>query len=95
MGVSIIGVTINTTMLIKIILAVIIVQQIEGDSITPRIIGNKLNLHPLSVILIVIISVTIFGILGAFIGIPLFVILSVIIKSIYKIYMMKKLNINK
>lgn len=90
-----IGLTIDPTMLIKIIVATIIVQQIEGNLITPNVMGNKLNLHPLAVILIVITSVTLFGILGAFIGIPLFVVLSVALKNIHKMYIMNKLNINK
>lgn len=90
-----IALTINGAMIIKILIVSIIVQQIEGNLITPNIIGNKLNVHPLAVILIVIISVTLFGILGAFVGIPLFIMLSIILKNIYKIYTMNKLNINK
>jgi predicted PurR-regulated permease PerM len=91
-----IALTINGAMIIKIIVVSVIVQQIEGNLITPNIIGNKLNVHPLAVILIVIISVTLFGILGAFVGIPLFVVLGIIVKNIYKIYtIMKKSNINK
>lgn len=90
-----IALTINWAMILKIIIVSLVVQQVEGNLITPNIIGNKLNVHPLAVILIVIISVTLFGILGAFVGIPLFVVLSIAVKKIYVIYTMKKLNINK
>lgn len=90
-----IALTINGAMIIKIIIVSIIVQQVEGNLITPNIIGSKLNVHPLAVILIVIISVTLFGILGAFVGIPLFIILGIVFRNVYIIYTMKKLNINK
>lgn len=90
-----IALTINWAMILKIIIVSLVVQQVEGNLITPNIIGNKLNVHPLAVILIIIISVTLFGILGAFVGIPLFVVLSIAVKKIYVIYTMKKLNINK
>lgn len=85
-----IALTIGFGMIVKIVVVVIIVQQIEGNLITPNIMGNKLNVHPLAVILIVILSVNLFGVLGAFVGIPLFVVLSIIVKSIYKLYSLRK-----
>lgn len=89
-----IALTMGFTMIIKIAVVAVIVQQIEGNLITPNIMGNKLSLHPLAVILIVILSVNLFGIFGAFVGIPLFVVVSIAVKGIYKIYTMKKLNVS-
>lgn len=80
-----IALTINFGLVIKIIVTAIIVQQLEGNLITPNIMGSKLKLHPLAVIFIVIISINLFGILGAFIGTPLFLTLVTIGKTVYKI----------
>ena len=77
-----IAITINMKMVLKVIILAIVVQQAEGDLITPKIIGDKLQLHPLEVILIILISVNLFGIFGAFIGVPLYLILSILVKTI-------------
>ena len=80
-----IALTIDFSMVIKIIVVTIIVQQVESNLVTPNIMGSKLELHPLAVIFIVIISVKLMGILGAFIGIPLYLTLVTIGKTVYRI----------
>lgn len=88
-----ISLTINFSMLIKIVVVAIVVQQVEGNLITPNIVGSKLNIHPLAVILIIIMAVSLFGIFGAFVGIPLYLSLKIIIASVYKLTAMKKFDI--
>lgn len=88
-----ISLTINFSMIIKVIIVAVVVQQIEGNLITPNIVGNKLNIHPLAVIFIIIIGVSLFGFIGAFIGIPLYLILKIFIDGMYKIFTMRKFNI--
>ncbi len=85
-----IALTIDISLVIKIAVVALIVQQLEGNLITPNIMGNRLKLHPLAVIFIVIISVNLLGVLGAFIGIPLFLILVTVGKTIHKIIKNKK-----
>lgn len=77
--------TISWKMILKVVVLAVIVQQAEGDLVTPKIVGDKLRLHPLAVIFIILISVQLFGIFGAFIGVPLYLILSILIKSINSI----------
>ncbi|GAA0178537.1 AI-2E family transporter [Clostridium sediminicola] len=73
----------NISLALKVIIVSVVVQQIEGNFITPNIIGNRLNIHPLTVIFLIFISVSLLGILGAFIAIPAYSVVKVIIKSIY------------
>lgn len=80
-----IALTIDFGLVIKIIITSIVVQQLEGNLITPKIMGDRLKLHPLAVIIIVIVSIRLFGILGAFIGTPLFLVLVSVFKTIYNI----------
>lgn len=80
-----IALTIDFGLVIKIIIATLIVQQLESNLITPNIMGSKLKLHPLAVIIIVIISINLFGILGAFIGTPLFLVIGTVGKTLYSI----------
>lgn len=85
-----IALTIDVSLAVKVAIVSLIVQQIEGNLVTPNIMGNKLKLHPLAVIFIVIISVNLLGILGAFIGIPLFLIIVTVVKTIIHIVKNKK-----
>lgn len=78
--------TLNLWMVVKVIIVSVIAQQLEGNVITPHIIGSRLDIHPLAVIIIVFISIAIFGVIGAFIGIPFYAVLRVAIKHIYKFY---------
>ncbi|HPN69975.1 MAG TPA: AI-2E family transporter [Saprospiraceae bacterium] len=48
-----------------------VVQQLEGNFITPKIIGNKINVNPFFAILSVVFFGYIWGIAGAILGLPL------------------------
>lgn len=57
-----------------------IIQQVEGDIISPKIIGASVAIHPIIVILLLILG----GKVGGFLGMVLAVPLGVIIKIIYE-----------
>lgn len=81
--------TIDLLLVVKIVALATIVQQIESNLITPNVMGSKLSIHPLTIMIIVIVSINLMGIFGAFIGVPTYLVLSTIIKDIYK-YRSKK-----
>lgn len=58
---------------------IFIIQQIEGNIISPKITGDSVNMHPLLVILLIIIGAKIAGFWGMLLAIPI----GVIIKIIY------------
>lgn len=47
-----------------------VIQQLEGSILVPRIIGDSVNLHPVVVIMGVMVGLSTFGILGAFLAAP-------------------------
>lgn len=57
-----------------------LIQQIEGDIISPKIIGDSISMHPLIIILLLIIG----GKIGGFIGMVLAVPVGVVVKVIYE-----------
>lgn len=57
-----------------------LIQQIEGDIISPKIIGDSISMHPLIIILLLILG----GKIGGFIGMVLAVPVGVVIKVIYE-----------
>ena len=70
----------DPTKVIWVILLFIIVQQVEGDIIAPKIIGESLGLHPVSVIFSLLVGGTFFGIMGMILAIPGAAILKIIIE---------------
>jgi len=55
---------------IKVVIVFMTVQTIEGTILTPRIIGEKLGIHPLGVMLALIVGGKLLGLLGLIIAIP-------------------------
>lgn len=55
-------------------------QQIEGSILSPKIIGESISMHPLTVILLLMIGGKVGGILGMILAVPL----GVVIKVIYE-----------
>lgn len=79
-----ISLTIGIDMFIKIIILSVIVQQLEGNLITPNLMGSRLNIHPFVIMAVVIISINLLGLFGGFIGIPLYLVISILLKEVYK-----------
>jgi predicted PurR-regulated permease PerM len=57
------------------------VQQLEGNVLRPKIQGDRLKIHPLVIIFMVIIFVIIFGFLGSLFAVPAYVILRIIFQE--------------
>ncbi|MCM1992608.1 AI-2E family transporter [Oceanirhabdus seepicola] len=70
------------TSILLVIIVAIVVQQLEGNFISPWIIGDKLKIHPLTVVIVITAAISQLGIIGAFAAIPVYAIIRVIVKEI-------------
>ena len=70
---------------------IIVLQQIEGNLIYPKVVGGSIGLPPIWVMLAMIIGGNTFGLIGILLGIPIF---SVIYK-VFKEFIEKRLNHKK
>ncbi|MDD3839938.1 MAG: AI-2E family transporter [Clostridia bacterium] len=68
----------------SVIIVFIIIQQVESGIITPKIIGDSMELHPIVVIISLLIAGKFFGILGMLIAVPIVATLRVIFNHLYK-----------
>lgn len=62
------------------------VQSLEGYYLTPRILGERLNLHPMAVFLGLLIGGKLFGLLGVILAIPAIAIFKVFFKFLRELY---------
>lgn len=65
----------------KVILVLLVVQQLEGNLVTPNIMSNRLNIHPLTIILLLMIAGALYGFIGILIAIPAYAVLKTLVHN--------------
>ncbi|KQL55416.1 hypothetical protein AN964_08070 [Heyndrickxia shackletonii] len=76
---AIIAMTISTKHLIYVVIIMFVLQFLEGNVLSPLIVGKSLHLHPLFIILALIVGEEIGGILGLILAVPVLAIIKVAI----------------
>ncbi|GGM30940.1 UPF0118 membrane protein YrrI [Paraliobacillus quinghaiensis] len=78
----IIAFTMSVKQVIYVVIGVIVVQLIEGNLLSPYIVGKSVHLHPIIIIFALLIGGEIAGVIGMIVAIPLATVLKVIIHHI-------------
>ena len=68
-------------MVVKVLLVLGAVQQLEGNLVTPNIMGNRLNIHPLTIILLLLVAGSLYGFVGILIAIPLYAVIKTLVHN--------------
>ncbi|MEF2245745.1 AI-2E family transporter [Paenibacillus sp. IITD108] len=79
----------SPAMAIKVVVIVLIAQQIEGNLLSPQIMGRKLNIHPLTIILILLVAGSFGGLLGMFLAVPFYAVAREIVTYFYQLHLLK------
>lgn len=74
----IIGAFVSPFKLFQVIIVLAVEQFIEGRFVSPQILGNSLDIHPLVILFILLVSGSLFGFIGLVFGVPGFAVLRVI-----------------
>jgi len=73
-------------MAFKVVLVMLAAHLLEGNFISPQIMGKRLHIHPLVLMLILLASGTLYGVLGLFLATPIYAILRVVVVDFVKVY---------
>lgn len=65
-----------------VIVAYLIIQQLESNLLAPYILGRAVQLHPLAIIVALLIGGALFGIVGALVAVPVTAALSVVLDAV-------------
>ncbi len=76
----------NVDLAIKVVILFLIIQQIEGNLLIPKIAGDSTKLHPAIVMLVIILGSEVAGLPGAIVAVPL----TALIRDVY-IYLYQRL----
>ncbi|KAA9232388.1 AI-2E family transporter [Aerococcus urinae] len=82
----IVGLVQDPLMVIKVLIVFAIEQTIESRIISPLILGSNLNIHPITIMLLLIAGGDLFGVVGIIIIIPVYAVLKVIFTYIFEWY---------
>ncbi|QHE52702.1 AI-2E family transporter [Pontibacillus sp. HMF3514] len=82
----VVALTQQPAMLLFVLITLVIVQQIEGNLVAPLVLGNKLNIHPLTIILLLLVAAALYKFIGMLIAIPLYAVVKVTVLDLYQFY---------
>ncbi|GGL46540.1 AI-2E family transporter [Sporolactobacillus putidus] len=73
-----------------VIIGVVVVQQIEGNVISPMVMGRKLDVHPLTIICLLLAAGNLAGIIGMLLAIPVYAVCKVIVTRTYQLIQLRR-----
>ncbi|GGG19835.1 AI-2E family transporter [Paenibacillus abyssi] len=82
--------TISVKMMLLVIVVNTICQILEGNIISPQVVGRTLHMHPLSIIFALLVGGELAGVVGMILAVPIFAALKVILQHIFAYYVRRK-----
>ena len=71
-------------MVLKVIIVIVIVQQLDSIVVRPLVLGRKMAISPLAVILVVLLAGRLGGLLGIILAVPIFTVIKIVATQVYE-----------
>ncbi|MFD2369807.1 AI-2E family transporter [Brevibacillus sp. GCM10020057] len=78
----VVALTISTKTLLLVLVVNIVIQVVEGNILSPNIVGRSLHLHPLLIIMALLVGEAVGGIIGLIVAVPVLAVCKVVISRI-------------
>lgn len=62
----------SNLMVVKFVIAWFVVQLVHGDLVVPRVMGDKLKIHPITILVVLLVMGDLLGLVGVIFGIPIY-----------------------
>jgi predicted PurR-regulated permease PerM len=82
-------------MALWVLIVVIIVQQLESNLVSPQVMGKKLDVHPLTIILLLLVASKFAGLLGLLLAVPTYAISKVVVLHTIRFINLRKVKVNE
>jgi predicted PurR-regulated permease PerM len=76
----------SPSMIVRTLLVVIIAQQIDGNLLSPHIFGKSLDIHPLTIVVLLLVAGDVAGILGILLCIPVYLVAKIIVQHLNRLF---------
>ncbi len=80
----IIALTTSWVMVLKLLIVWAVVQFVDGNLVEPNIMGKNLNVHPLTIIIVLLVLGDLLGFVGLVLGVPIYAISRVIATFVFR-----------
>ena len=71
-------------------LVVLVIQQIDGNIIYPLVIGKSLDIHPLTIIIVLLVAGNLAGLVGMILGVPFYAVCKTIVVYLWDIVKLRQ-----
>ncbi len=71
---------------VKVLILIIIVQQLESQLVAPLVYGKKLKIHPVTIIVVLLTAGSLAGLVGIILAVPTYAVAKVFITHIFKLW---------
>ena len=72
--------------MVAALIYMLIIQQVDGNILYPRVVGGVMKVHPITIMVLLLLSSNIYGVLGMIVAIPTYSILKEIAKFLANLY---------
>lgn len=80
----IIALQVSWMMAIKFLIVWFAVQAVHGHLVVPRVMGDKLQIHPVTIIFVLLVMAELFGLVGVIFGIPIYCCIKVLVVYLFR-----------
>lgn len=82
----VVGIVVSPLMFVQVCIVFIVEQTLEGQLISPLILGNSLKMHPVTILVVLLTTGKIFGLIGLLLGVPGYAVLKVLVTHLFAWY---------
>ena len=82
--------TVNPWQALILIIFIIVLQQLDGNVIGPKLMSDSLGIRPVYVIVAVLVGGGLFGVMGMFVGVPLFAVIYALLSEFVNTRLLKR-----
>lgn len=75
-----------------ILLIMVVIQFVEGNLIAPKVYGMRMDIHPLTTIILLLIGGDLLGIVGILAAIPIYMVVKIFILHLYRRFLEEKVE---
>ncbi|MBM7585502.1 putative PurR-regulated permease PerM [Bacillus pakistanensis] len=85
----------SPTQAFLVIVVITIAQQIEGNVLSPLILGKTLDTHPATIIILLLVAGNLAGVLGMILAIPVYAVLKTLVLNVVRFLKVRKSYLDK
>ncbi|MEO3944925.1 AI-2E family transporter [Gorillibacterium sp. CAU 1737] len=88
----IVGFIDSPTTAIWVLVVILVAQQIEGNLLAPHIYGKRLDVHPLTTVVLVLVGGDLLGIVGILAALPIYLVVKIVVVLLYRLFLQEKVE---